>query len=256
MTHPRERASTTPRGPQSGPNPSIKLGAPTYWPALGSKDDIPPWLRDNDYILTYHPFPTNSYATSFRLWRCLHMETLNIWTHLLGSLFFLSTAIVLAIWPDSINVPLFRNAQEVSDALPFAIYLPCAALCFALSALFHTLRSHSYPVHRLCGKLDVLGICVLALGTGCSATHFAFYCDDRLRRRYVGAISAAAVVAGTTLFDSGGGRSRMRRLRGGVFGGLAVMAVMPVVHGGMMLGWSQGVERIGLQWWPKGRVCW
>ena len=58
----------------------------SYWPRIATRDEIPGWLRDNDYIIRGHPMPTFSYKKSFRLWRCLHMETMNIWTHFLGSI--------------------------------------------------------------------------------------------------------------------------------------------------------------------------
>ena len=49
-----------------------------YWSLIATKDDIPEWLRDNDYIINGHPMPTYSYQRSFRLCRCMHMETVNI----------------------------------------------------------------------------------------------------------------------------------------------------------------------------------
>ena len=39
--------------------------------------------------------PAYSYRRSFRLWRCLHMETMNIWTHLVGSVAFIVAGIAL-----------------------------------------------------------------------------------------------------------------------------------------------------------------
>jgi hypothetical protein len=38
----------------------------SVWPVIATKDQIPEWLRDNDYILLGHPMPTQSYALSFR----------------------------------------------------------------------------------------------------------------------------------------------------------------------------------------------
>ena len=30
------------------------------WPPIACEDQIPAWLRDNEYILTGHPMPTHS----------------------------------------------------------------------------------------------------------------------------------------------------------------------------------------------------
>jgi hypothetical protein len=75
-----ERCKTTPvsrraRG-QSGDRQPDENG---YWHTITTKDQIPGWLRGNDYIVGGHPMPTHSYKRSFRLWRSLHMETMNIW---------------------------------------------------------------------------------------------------------------------------------------------------------------------------------
>lgn len=66
-----------------------------FWPSIGNKHQIPGWLRDNDYIFEGHPMPTCSYERSFRLWCCWHMEPMNIWTHLLGSMAFVTTGFIL-----------------------------------------------------------------------------------------------------------------------------------------------------------------
>lgn len=168
--------------PDQPPTPSTpdKPNADAYWPTIANKDQIPGWLRDNDYIITGHPMPTYSYMKSFRLWRCLHMETMNIWTHFLGSAAFIATGFTLYGHASSLPVPKLQTG----DKFAFGISLTAAAVCFGLSATFHTLRSHSYNVHHFWGRMDIFGICVLALGGGSSATYYAFYCLPNLQRIY------------------------------------------------------------------------
>ena len=132
------------------------------WPLIASKEDIPEWLRDNDYIINGHPMPTYSYRRSFRFWRCLHMETVNIWTHLLGSAVFIITII---------GISLFQCASasrglswSTGDLFAFYISLFAAAVFFSLSATFHTLRSHLYKVHHFWGKMNNLGTCTCPRG--------------------------------------------------------------------------------------------
>ncbi|KAF2689298.1 hypothetical protein K458DRAFT_439670 [Lentithecium fluviatile CBS 122367] len=165
-----------------------------YWPVLATKDDIPAWLQNNEYIITGHPIPANSYKLSFHLWRCLHMETMDIWTHSTG--------------------------MKTGNAFAFGIFLSSAALCFALSAAFYTLRSHSYKV-----------------------TYYIFYCDPTLQRVYWTLNTSAAIASATSLFSTGGGGSKMRTLRGSVFSVLATTAMLPVFHGlVLLLGVSGGVD--------------
>lgn len=215
-----------------------------YWPTIVHRDEIPKWLRDNDFLLTGHPMPTNSYPKSLRLWRCLHMETMNIWTHFLGSAFFVATGIYLYSNPTKRAL----QAATTGDILAFGASISSAAICFGLSAAFHTLRSHSYSVHHFWGKMDILGICVLALGGGVSATYYAAFGQIALQRAYWGLSVCSSAAAAWTLFETGGGGSKMRSLRGGVFSLLALSAMLPIFHGSFVHGWQGACERFGAQW--------
>jgi adiponectin receptor len=220
-----------------------KDGEP-YWPLIGTKDDIPQWLQDNDFIVGGHPMPTHSYARSLRLWRCLHMETMNIWIHLIGSAAFVIAGFTLHQWTVLHDLHL-----TTGDKFSYGVSMTAGALCFSLSTAFHTLRSHSYHVHQRWGRLDIFGICLLALGSGSSATYYATYCDPNAQQVYWGLNAAAALAAGTALFDTGGGGNKMRVLRGGVFCALAVTALLPIFHGVMRLGWERACHEIGAQWY-------
>ena len=215
-----------------------------YWPLIASKDDIPEWLRDNDYIINGHPMPTYSYRRSFRLWQCLHMETVNIWTHFLGSAAFVTISVTFYQYTSASR----GLSWSRGDLFAFGISLFAAAVCFGLSATFHTLRSHSYNVHHFWGKMDILGICVLALGGGMSMTYYAFHCSPITQRVYwtINAISAGAAAA--VLFDTGGGGSKMRTLRGGVFSLLAITAILPAFHSVGLTGWARACNEIGAHW--------
>lgn len=224
---------------------NIESPSNDYWPTTAHRDEVPKWLRDNDYLLNGHPMPTNSYPKSFRLWRCLHMETMNIWTHFLGSAFFIATGLYLCS-----SGPSRRTLRSATtgDILAFSASISSAAICFALSATFHTLRSHSYTVHHFWGKMDILGICVLAFGGGVSATYYAAFGQIALQRAYWGLSICSSTAAAWTLFETGGGGSKMRSLRGGVFSLLALSAMLPIFHGGFVHGWSGACERFGAQW--------
>lgn len=224
---------------------TTKAETNAYWPIIATKDQIPGWLRDNDYIVWGHPMPTYSFRRSLRLWRCLHMETMNIWTHLIGSIGFM--VVGLSLWS---YVHLTKSLDlHIGDKIAFGASTSAAVICFALSATFHTLRSHSYNVHHFWGKMDILGICVLGLGGGVSAANYAWYCKTGTLRLYWAFNLCAAVAAAVTLFDTGGGGSRMRNLRGGVFFLLAISAMLPIFHRVGSLGWNEACAQIGAHWY-------
>jgi hypothetical protein len=47
-------------------------------------DQLPDWLKDNEYLLTGHRPPLPSVSECFKSIWSLHTETGNIWTHLIG----------------------------------------------------------------------------------------------------------------------------------------------------------------------------
>ncbi|KAF3314267.1 hypothetical protein TWF173_004873 [Orbilia oligospora] len=230
----------------ASPTSTHKLvGENSYWPLIGTKDTIPTWLRDNDFIVTGHPMPTYSYIKSFRLWRCLHMETMNIYTHLIGSIGFFATGIALYNTAKSTSL----LTLTAGDTFAFGISITAATLCFALSTTFHTLRSHSYHIHHFWGRMDIFGICILALGGGASANYYAMYSNPKVQRIYWGINAGSALIAAITLFDTGGGGTKMRALRGGTFSILAISAMLPIFQAIGTLGWDRACTEIGAQWY-------
>ena len=163
------------------PPKTPKTNQDPYWPTIAHWDQVPLWLRDNEHIVTGHPLPTFSYQKSLRLWRCLHNESVNIYSHFFGSAFFVATGFTLLGYVDSSSRLL---SADSGDRFAFGNFFTAAATCFAASATFHTLRSHSYNVHHFWGRMDILGINLLALGGGVSATYYAFYCNPTLQRIY------------------------------------------------------------------------
>ncbi|CAI7646928.1 unnamed protein product [Penicillium glandicola] len=240
-TSPRDDSHLLTESSTAPPKPDNQ----SYWPIIGSKEQIPGWLRDNDYILQGHPMPTYSYKRSLRLWRCLHMETMNIWTHLLGSIAFAVVGVTL-----NRSVSLSKDLDFTrGDVFAFGSFLASASICFGLSAGFHTLRSHSYNIHHLWGKMDILGICFLAFGAGSSMTYYAFYCRPVIQRVYWGLNLFSAIGAAVTLFDTGGGGNKMRTLRGGVFFLLAISAMLPILQSVIESGWTRTSNEIGAGWY-------
>ncbi len=55
---------------------------------------LPNWLRDNEYLLKGHRPPLPSSKECFKSIFRIHTETGNIWTHLIGNLFFLMQLLV------------------------------------------------------------------------------------------------------------------------------------------------------------------
>lgn len=182
-------------------------------------------MLDNEFILGGYRRPSFSYIQS--LWSIvqLHNETVNIWSHLLGAIYFL--AALLKYSTDELNQTL-RRRQDTHVVL---LYYGSVATCFLLSTIFHTFSDHSPQTHKRFNKLDHLGIVFVLWGAGVSAVHFTFYCDPPMRDLYLAVMTSnalgCAVVTLKPQFRDGGGKT----LRLALFAFLDFSMFSPMFHG-------------------------
>jgi adiponectin receptor len=145
----------------------------------------------------------------------LHTETLNIWSHLLGALWFSTSIVRFAIVHQG---PLTRDAVGVS------LYLVATALCFASSTLYHVFADHVHAWFWL--RIDHVGIVCAIWATSVSFTLASLECRQGERWTYTALVTAAA---GLSLFllariQEHDARSRKDRLSAHVaFGAVAAI---------------------------------
>jgi adiponectin receptor len=108
---------------------------------------LPHWLIDNEYLISGHRPPMPSVKQCFASIFRLHTETVNIWTHLLGTLVFIIIAIYF----------LTRPATEVhiEKKLIFGAFFLGAIVCLLCSTLYHTLYCHSPKISKIFWKVII-----------------------------------------------------------------------------------------------------
>lgn len=110
-----------------------------------------PWQTDNDYIR--HGYRRATPSIRKCLWSAvsyLHNETVNIHSHSVGAVFFLS---LLPLHLIPTHFPTLNQScsplptpPTLHDKVALALYLICAVLCLSLSSWFHTVSCHSKEV--------------------------------------------------------------------------------------------------------------
>ena len=107
----------------------------------GRQSQAPPWQKQK-HILRGYRIGLSMKETILSLF-VLHNETMNVWTHLVGSLYFLCTLLY--------NGPvLSQNSSgaaiqpDILPTWPLSIYALSATLCMGLSAIFHLLLNYDY----------------------------------------------------------------------------------------------------------------
>lgn len=142
-------------------------------------DSLPDWLRDNEFLRHNHRPPMYSFRGCIKSIFRLHTETLNIWTHLLGALFFIFLVAGVYIFGDYVTF-LFEDIQihdlPWQEQATLLCFFGGAVLCLACSATFHTFSNHSKGVFSVMSRLDYAGIAFLITGSSIPAFYYGFYC--------------------------------------------------------------------------------
>lgn len=222
-------------------------------------NDLPIWQQDNHYIHSGYRPASNSYLESFASLGTLHNETINIYTHLIGTLFAGGSGLYLY---GSVK-PRFERATK-DDVLAFGCFFLGAVVCLGMSATYHTISNHSEAVSKFGNRLDYMGIVFLIWGSFIPSIYYGMGSEPALVRLYwtmvvlestptlqvtdheqittIGAATLAVVLL--PKFRT----QEWRPVRALMFVAMGLSAVVPVMHGIKLYGVAQLERQIGLSW--------
>jgi adiponectin receptor len=172
-------------------------------------------LERESYPLSHQRLRTSSHKACIVSVAGLHTETLNIWSHLLGTVWFCCSIVRFA---SACAHPLAQ------DAVAVFVYLGATALCFAGSTLYHVFADHVHASSWL--RMDHIGIVCTIWASSLSFVMFAFDCWPGEQWAYAGLVTSAAALSLARLanVDDHGLHGRKQRLSTHlVFGGLALL---------------------------------
>ncbi|KAH7107339.1 hemolysin-III related-domain-containing protein [Auriculariales sp. MPI-PUGE-AT-0066] len=175
-------------------------------------------------------------------------QSVNIWSHLLGSLVFSGLGFITYWLYESAIKPRYTSATG-ADVLAFGCFFVGAFVCLGMSATYHALTNHSPEVARWGNKLDYSGIVFLIVGSYMPALYYGFNCLPGLMRIYLSMVNLASgggclVVSWFEHFRT----SQWRPYRAMMFVSLGLSGVVPVLHGLTIYGYQSLNERMGLNW--------
>jgi adiponectin receptor len=196
---------------------------------------LPYYLQDNPYIQRHQRvhFSSSQCLSSLFYW---HADTLNIWTHLIGALLYLS--LLMDIWYgthnfiEDLNLSNLNNGWNIAENIgvsntdailpenssPFdkvviSIYLLASVYCLGTSALFHIFRVHSdAEFYRFVALLDFTGITSLLIAMVGSCLYFFLLKATVILQLAAGAILAILAFIGWILPMTAAFRRKEARL--------------------------------------------
>ncbi|TGZ81436.1 putative hemolysin-III channel protein Izh2 [Ascodesmis nigricans] len=207
-------------------------------------DDLPAWMQDNHFIIRGYRPQSSSFKRSLGSLLYWHNESVNIYTHLLGSIGLIITGMYL----HHVIAPRYPSST-IKDRMVIGTFFLCEATCLALSATFHTISNHSVPVAKFGNQLDYLGIVIAIFGSTVPSVYYGFYCYEKLMRTYWIMMGTIGLLVAYATFDPRFRTPKYRPIRASLFIGMGISGVFPVLHALTLYPSIQDVdERMGLRW--------
>lgn len=183
-----------------------------------------------------NPYLLSGYRANYSVWECIasmlqvHNDTLNIWTHLLGAVYFIVVA--PAILAD------LAERGGTGYVVSTAVYLACAVACHGLSTIYHVFRALQPGVYQSLLNMDISGIVLLIGGSYVMGLHNGFGCETTIQHIYLGilAVLLGSALALTLLPVSQNPKGDFARL---------IMLLSSVAYGAFPMGhwvWRMSVE--------------
>ncbi|CAD5233581.1 unnamed protein product [Bursaphelenchus xylophilus] len=206
---------------------------------LCSYEELPEWLKDNEYLLHNHRPPLYCMTKCLRSVGCFHTETMNIWSHLVGALMFITAMFVF------LGAPI---TQSFENQLIFMIFFVGIITCLLFSTVFHAVHCHSERIFRTVIKLDYCGVILSMCSSFIPWTYYAFYCQRTYMWIYIVQIGVLSMGAFIVSFLDRFAAPKYRPLRALVFSGLGLSIIIPLLHVIYQSGLDYAFQYAGLFW--------
>ncbi|KAF6764313.1 hemolysin-III related-domain-containing protein [Ephemerocybe angulata] len=189
-----------------------------------SWSELEDWQKDNEYIvLGYRMLQYSWWGCWESVFAYIHNETVNIHSHLWGSVLFVYFII-------SVTLNGLHPEATWIDTAVVDVFLVSAVFCLSGSAIFHTSTCHSQAVATRCHALDYTGIIVLIVGSFFPSIYYGFYCHPHLQVFYLATITIVGFGASMIVLTPEYSQPSHRVARTVIFIGLGLCAIVPITH--------------------------
>jgi len=207
-------------------------------------DELEEWQKNNEYILHgYRRVQYNWRGCFTSVFAYFHNETVNIHTHLWGSVLFLY--FLATFYPTYVE---FHVNTTWKDVAVIATFLVSGALCLAASAFYHTSCCHSKKAASRCHAYDYSGIIILIVGSFYPAIYYGFFCEPHIQKLYLTLISLAGLGAAYIVLNPEYAKPIHRGTRTTIFIGLGLCAIVPVTQLLLTHGFQTLISEMGINW--------
>jgi adiponectin receptor len=149
----------------------------------------------------------------------LHTETVNIWSHIFGTVWFSVSAIQFSA---------SHEGMLVQNEFVIPLYLASAAVCFMCSTLYHVFADHIHASSWQ--RLDHCGIIIFIWASSVSFVFLSFNGERVLQWLYFTMVNLGATTSLVYLWGMSHSHPRGRRHRIATHIGFGGSATLPALH--------------------------
>ncbi|KAL1296923.1 hypothetical protein AAFC00_004533 [Neodothiora populina] len=231
------------RGHGSNDDATTWSSEPAPKQELLSFEQAQPYEQDNPFILFGYRPQTQSYAGSLATLFAIHNQTVNIWSHLIGSILYGISGLYF-FWH---HASLYASTFSTGDAIAFSCFFAAVVVCLSLSVGFHLFANHSKEIHDRHLFLDFLGILGLIWGSWVPGIYYGFYCQRDVARFYWALIGAITSACTLMLILPHLRTPTYKPLRTTLFIALGLSGILPMASAARTYSIPHAAARMG--WW-------
>lgn len=206
-------------------------------------NELPEWQRDNDKILTGYVRETKSFKQCLQSLLYWNNETINIYTHLIPALFYLTISVTLINY---VVVPHFPTTS-IMDYFVINVFLMGAFVCLILSSCFHCLKQHSSRQCTLWSKLDYMGIIILISCSLIPMIYFGYFDHLYYVNFFIILTFSFATLCSICVLNEKFNVPHYRPFRAIVFMLFSFSGFIPILTGFYLFGFHGVFERVALK---------
>ncbi|KAK9381813.1 hemolysin-III related-domain-containing protein [Kockiozyma suomiensis] len=204
-------------------------------------DDLPAWRKDNHFIRSGYRHESFSFWGCVKSMTYMHNESVNIYSHLVGSLFFL---IFLGITLD-VLLPRYPSTSA-KDFAVFVFFFVGAVLCLGMSSTYHCMNCHSESVAKFGNRLDYIGIIFLIVGSFVPAIYYGLHSLSRSMPVFFAIVAVFGTICTVLTLRKEFADPSWRTFRASMFVVFGVSGVIPMAYCGFKLGYDELNSRVQL----------
>ncbi|CAN8252433.1 unnamed protein product [Cochlearia groenlandica] len=211
---------------------------------LVSFNELPDYMKDNEYILNYYRADW-SLRDAFLSVFSFHNESLNIWTHLIGFILFAGLTVAKIIHYEKL-FPLEAKSQEENvTRWPFYVFLSGSMFCLLSSSICHLFCCHSKDLNVFLLRLDYAGITVMIITSFFPPIFYIFKCTPLWYFLYLSVITSMGIFTIITLFTPSFSSPKYRAFRAILFASMGLFGIVPAVHS-LVVNWGNPRRNVTL----------